>query len=217
MYRGFVKLYRKIEDSGLMQNHKAFTLFMHLLMRASHKERKTGVPSGDIITLKRGQLVTGRKQLARDLKMSEQNVRTAMALLIGLEILTSEPTNAYSVITVLNYDKYQADLSSQPADQPPGNHRVTTTQELKTEKKLKHPQFDLFWVLCPKKVGKGYAEKAWEKLNGFEKGLAIEAMGKHAAHWKVTGVKTAFIPHPSSWLGGRRWEDEFEKPSTSVF
>lgn len=73
-----------------------------------------------------------------------------------------------------------------------------------------HVPFDHFWSLYPKKVGKAKAVKVWEKLKpdlvlfaSIESALQI---AKRSPDW----IKSAgqFIPHPSVWLNGRRWEDE---------
>ncbi len=76
--------------------------------------------------------------------------------------------------------------------------------------KFSYEQFALFWKAYPRKVGKGAAEKIWEKMKGdaeiFKKILeAIEAQKKGESWLKDNG---AYIPHPSTWLNQRRWEDE---------
>lgn len=70
--------------------------------------------------------------------------------------------------------------------------------------------FARFWQAYPRKVAKPAALKAWEKLKPDD--LLAEricrAVGAQAAtdQWRKDGG--AFIPHPATWLNGRRWEDE---------
>ena len=72
--------------------------------------------------------------------------------------------------------------------------------------------FDRFWAAYPKKKNKDAARKAWRKLNPDlalcrVMSAALER-DKRSRDWlKDSG---AYIPHPSSWLNGRRWEDEPE-------
>lgn len=70
--------------------------------------------------------------------------------------------------------------------------------------------FDQFWTRYPKKVAKPAAEKAWHKINPSPDLLAAILAGiecqKSSAQWMSDGGK--FIPHPSTWLSERRWEDE---------
>ena len=48
--------------------------------------------------------------------------------------------------------------------------------------------FDEFWGLYPKKVAKGAAIKAWQKLNVAERNEAIEALPNHLKYWKFKGT-----------------------------
>lgn len=70
--------------------------------------------------------------------------------------------------------------------------------------------FAAFWGLYPKKVARPAAEKAWRKLkpdgqttSALMAGLEIQ---KASEQWNKN--RGQFIPHASSWLNGRRWEDE---------
>lgn len=73
-----------------------------------------------------------------------------------------------------------------------------------------HDGFAQFWKLYPRKVDKAKAEKAWNKLD-LTPGLFTEictAVAKQATSldWLKSGGQ--YIPHPTTWLNGRRWEDE---------
>ncbi|WP_371355570.1 phage replication protein [Pseudomonas chlororaphis] len=75
--------------------------------------------------------------------------------------------------------------------------------------------FAKFWKLYPRKVCKANAEKVWKKLKVsadlFTKimdGLARQSL---SADWLKDDGK--FIPHATTWLNGRRWEDEVKSPS----
>lgn len=91
--------------------------------------------------------------------------------------------------------------------------------ESKSEYKSKRADarklFAEFWSAYPRKVAKAEAEKAWKKLNPDEDLLltmlnAIEA-AKKSREWLDEGGK--FIPHPTTWLNQRRWEDELSAPA----
>lgn len=137
MNRGYVKVWRKIEDSGLIQLPNTLALFMHLLLNATHKDRKVGTPTG-VIELKRGQYISGRIELAGRLKQTEQQIRTSLKRLEDLEIITIKSTNKFSVYTIENYSKYQDEQLSDNQqsnqqvtnNQPADNQQTTTKQEL---------------------------------------------------------------------------------------
>lgn len=75
--------------------------------------------------------------------------------------------------------------------------------------------FDRFWALYPRKVGKSAAEKAWAKIKVTAD--LFDLMAKALAAWTVSTDWTKdggqFIPHASTWLNGKRWEDELPQPA----
>ena len=77
--------------------------------------------------------------------------------------------------------------------------------------------FDDFWRTYPRKTGKAQAVKAWNKLKPDDHQQAIGILPDHVAYWHRVGTATQFIPHPATWLNGRRWEDELpsEKQTTA--
>lgn len=84
----------------------------------------------------------------------------------------------------------------------------------------KSPSVDLFpkfWTLYPNKKGKAAAEKAWKKLKVTDDLFTLIAQGlaKQCASQAWTKDGGQFIPHPATWLNGRRWEDEVA-PATNV-
>ncbi|NBT61398.1 MAG: hypothetical protein EBT02_06425 [Planctomycetia bacterium] len=68
--------------------------------------------------------------------------------------------------------------------------------------------FNEFWSLYPKKMAKGAARKAFERLTEANKQLALQALPSHIKYWKSTNTELMYTPHASSWLNGERWEDE---------
>ena len=98
MERGYVKLWRKLLDSGLLANGPAWQLFGYLMMNATHKPYRK-IVGGMAFDLQPGEVVFGRKRAADDLNLSEKQVRTALKLLEKLEIVASKPTNKCTVIS----------------------------------------------------------------------------------------------------------------------
>lgn len=80
--------------------------------------------------------------------------------------------------------------------------------EIENESK-KAADFDCFWQAYPRKVGKVKAESAFQKVTAPVAVLlaAIEQQKKSAQWQKDNGQ---FIPHPATWLNGKRWEDQME-------
>jgi hypothetical protein len=73
----------------------------------------------------------------------------------------------------------------------------------------KNNYFDDFWKAYPRKTNKGFARKVFEKLKVDDAMLtkmiqAIYVQNKNV--WKDKDQQ--YIPHPSTWLNGERWDDE---------
>ena len=137
MTAGWVKLHRKLVDNPIFKNDKLFRVFMYCLLKASHKDHEQLV--GDsIVALKAGELATGRAAISSATGLSEQNIKTAISKLKALGIITSKPTNKYSIISILNWDSYQQDNQQVTSSQPASNQHVTTNKNVKNEKNVKN-------------------------------------------------------------------------------
>lgn len=83
------------------------------------------------------------------------------------------------------------------------NENVITEQE---------QMFNEFWTVWPKKVAKEEAKKAFKKLKCtrvlLDKIINAVEIEKRTEQWKKQ--KGAYIPHASTWLNGKRWEDVHE-------
>lgn len=70
--------------------------------------------------------------------------------------------------------------------------------------------FEEFWKAYPRKVGKDVARKKWGVIKPdqelFKKIMASLEVQKKMPQW--TKDDGQFIPHPSTWLNQKRWEDE---------
>jgi predicted transcriptional regulator len=126
MAQGWVCVHRQLLDNPIFKNDKLFRVFMFCLLRAQHAAGDQLV--GDsVVHLKAGQLATGRIAISDKTGLSQQNVRTAISKLEKLGILTIKPTTKYSVITMINWEKYQQTNQQVTNKQPASNQQVTTS------------------------------------------------------------------------------------------
>ena len=70
--------------------------------------------------------------------------------------------------------------------------------------------FDKFYKLYPRKIGRVVAQRSFKKLNKREKQLAYDGLVNYIKFWESSKTEKQFIPHPSTWLNQKRWEDELE-------
>ena len=75
--------------------------------------------------------------------------------------------------------------------------------------------FNKFWLLYPKKVGKGAARRVFLRLEPSEeltlKMIQAVKWQEKTDQWQKDNGQ--YIPHPSTWLHRESWDDEmFTKP-----
>lgn len=132
LQNGFIALYRSLLSWGWHADPATGWLFVNLLLMANWEDGEwQGKP------IKRGQLVTGRKALAAQTGLSEQTVRTSLNRLKSTNEITIASTNKFSVITIVNYGKFQdvpemltsTSTNSLTNDQPATNQQLTTNEQ----------------------------------------------------------------------------------------
>jgi len=123
---GWIKLHRSTLEWEWFKDHKTSHVFNYCLMKANFKEGKF---QGK--TIPAGSFVTGRKVMAVETGLSEQEIRTAIFKLKSTSNLTIKSTSKYSIISIVNWSLYQDD---QPTTAHESNQRATTIEEGKKEK-----------------------------------------------------------------------------------
>jgi len=121
MVVGWIKLHRKFLEWEWYTDSKMVHLFIHLLLSASIEDRKW---KG--IVLQRGQLATTVAELSKKTGLTAQNIRTCLEKLVNSQIINRQSTNKYTLVTICNYESYQAIGS---IDQQTANNQVTNDQQ----------------------------------------------------------------------------------------
>ncbi|KEO80838.1 DnaD domain-containing protein [Tumebacillus flagellatus] len=128
--QGWIKLHRKLQESPIFQDPYIFKLWTLCLMKAAHKPT-TVLVERQMVELKAGQFVTGRKVLCQEFnsgaKKSDQVPESTLwSWLKKLETwgnLDIKANNKFSVVTVVKWEFYQG------SDAEPDNgfdHNLTT-------------------------------------------------------------------------------------------
>ena len=202
---GYIKLHRKILENGIFRKPKVSHLFNYCLLRANWSD-KTIIWNGQSLVVERGSFITGRRQIALETGLSEQNVRYALRTLhtFGMVKPSSEKsTSKFTYLTVCNYNDYQHldDEGNQQSNQqvtsnqPASNQQVTTDKNnnnnnTKETNKNKEKDFEIWWENWTAKSRddpgiKNQAEKHWKVLN---KKLSADQILKSAdIHLKTKG------------------------------
>lgn len=121
----FIKLDRNILKWEWYTDGNTMRVFIHLLLNANIKPAKFR-----FVRVNRGDIVTSVESISTRLKMSQSQVRTALKHLQQTGEIKVKSFNVFSLITINNYDRYQADKST--------TKRTNTrhkTSDVKSEKK----------------------------------------------------------------------------------
>ena len=103
--------------------------------------------------------------------------------------------------------RWAKDKSNSNADAMPTNNQEPLTINHITNKPDYDIQFDAFWIMYPKKVGKEAARKAWLKNKpNIDSVIKAVQWQEHSSQWKK-----GYIPNPATYINQHRWLDEPEE------
>lgn len=125
---GWIRLDRAIQDNFLWQEPEALKLWLYLLMAASLTDKATAF-NGQMLNIKRGQLVFGLNAASARLNISIRRLRKYLNWFETDDMIDKQVTNKFSIISITNYSQYQ-DVGKQPSgkSQATVKQRATTIQ-----------------------------------------------------------------------------------------
>jgi hypothetical protein len=128
------------------------------------------------------------------------------------------PPVSLSIATVKTYDLFKKHGTFQESSKNDLTAALTLTltpTQTRTERDRVRGWFEQFWESYPKKANKQKAERSFQKLAPSdelgETMMAAVDRQKRMPQWLKDGGE--FIPHASTWINGRRWEDEQPIPN----
>ena len=120
--KGFIVLHRSLLDWEWYSDKNTKILFLHLLLTANFEDKKwRGVD------IKRGQVISGRIELAKSTGLTEREIRTSLSKLKTTNELTIKATSKFSIFTLTNYGLYQdiAEKNDQQKDHPKDQRKAS--------------------------------------------------------------------------------------------
>lgn len=129
---GWIKFYRKFQEWEWYSKSEMVHLFLHLLLNANPEDMEW---QGR--TIKKGQVITGRRKISEVTGISEQTIRTCLQRLVETGEILVESTNKFSIITICNYGNYQDSESESnqqvTSNQPTENDTLATAKPKKSK------------------------------------------------------------------------------------
>ena len=137
---GWIKIHRKMLDNPIIcKDSDYLSVWVYLLLNATHKE----IPAlfkGKKITLEAGQLITGRKSIASQLKISESKIFRIINEFKSEHQIEQQTSNKNSLITIINWNTYQQ--AEHQNETQMNNNRTTTEQQLNTNNNVNNIKND---------------------------------------------------------------------------
>lgn len=200
MNNGWIKLHRGLLEWEWYDDINTKVLFLHLLLKANHKEKKY---RGKVIKV--GQVMTGRKLLSLETGLTEQQIRTSLSKLKSTNEITIESNVQGTIIQVVKYKEYQVLTNEVTNEQPTSNQRATTNNN---DNKEKNENINYIYSLYPTKCfvngrqitkGKKAKDKIKSLLNKGETKDSLESKIK----WFLNNRKKegVFLPDFTKFLG----------------
>ncbi len=214
---GWLKLYRSILDSAVFQDPEVLKVWIWLLCNVAFEQHDT-MCYGKVIHLKPGQIATGRKKIAQCTDLNETKVYRALTALKSLGNIEIKATNKYSIVTVINWDKYQEENGKRTSSEQQTNSKQTPEEQQDDSKTTQHKNgkngkkekniymcsfFQSVWDEYPKKLGKNKITKtAMKQLEEAGEEAVMGAVRRYVEKIKREGTDEKYIMHGSTFFNG---------------
>ena len=133
---GWVKSYRKMQESRVWPHHNASRAFQALLWAAETMPATAYVGDEERV-INRGQVFTKYAAFAAKHYFSVDQVRRAFGVLVNLGMITCDGDRHGVLVTVLNYEKYQAVPAMDSMEGVSGGEGAETRREVRRESRHK--------------------------------------------------------------------------------
>jgi hypothetical protein len=122
---GWIKLHRKLLENPIIKNPQLLQLAIYCLLNANHKPKKA-FWGKDEIDVQKGQFITGRYELAKDLKCKPITIYKRMLRLSKTDFCNIKSNNKNTLVTIVNWELYQSDETESNIN---SNNKVTTKEQ----------------------------------------------------------------------------------------
>lgn len=138
----YIKLYRKFINWEWYSDPITKAVFLHCLLKANWKPTRW---KG--IDLQRGEFIERNENIAKDLKLSVQQIRTAFQHLANTDSISFRKVGKQRIINVSKYMDYQAVNSKSTAKSTVNQHRINSEstadirskEHIRSKEEIKEP------------------------------------------------------------------------------
>ena len=205
MPEGFIKFWRTCLESNSWKTPTQWRLWTWCLLKAEFEEHDEVIGRQTIHILP-GQFTTNLKDTVKETGLSPQQIRTQLSNMQTNKQITINSTNKYTIISIVNWDKYQTKTTNKTHHTQHANQQTAPTiykEEVKEGKKI-YGSFNN--VLLTEKEYQKLTERfgeavCKEKIEVLSEGIASKGY-KYTSHyatilsWDRLEKKRAPLPKP---------------------
>lgn len=151
-------------------------------------------------------------------------IRTALKKLTDIGLIQEgsfnkagyDRTKWYNALKINNWEKSQMDVAEIPNGIGKNPKPIPDINTDIKHNKIIIKDFEVWWKLYPRKIGKQAAKRKYEKYvkeKTITEKLLIDALKRQLPELKQK--EEQYIPHPATWLNQGRWDDEVKKKKLS--
>lgn len=206
--QGWVKIHRQLKDKAYYKDSEFIHLWLHLLLCANHDNGEF-LNGYEIVKLKKGQFVTGRKKLSLETGISESKIERILKVFESEQQIEQQTNSRNRLISIVSWDKFQQSEQQKDSKWTASGQQVNTNNNEKNNKNEKnileiYPTFNDFWNLYDKKIDLKLSKSKWDILTQKEK---EDIMNFLPAYIQSTPDKQ-FRKHPKTFLNNKSWNNE---------
>lgn len=209
MQEGYIKLFRCIQDN-VFWDKDPFSrgqAWIDLIMLANHKPgavRKRGI----LVKIDRGQVGWSERELAKRWKWSRGKVFRFLNDLKNEQQIEQQNgpqnINVTSLITIINYDKYQSDEpQNEPQNGPQTGHKRATNSTMnKNEKNEKNKDFKTSSLFFENPKNEGQEQTEEKEFFRTKKGKKLlgKRLDTFIMFWEAFNYKKGKAEAADAWL-----------------
>lgn len=205
---GWIRLYRSIQNKGWYSDSEYVHLWVHLLINANHKGKEF-LLNGEIVRLKSGQFITGRKKLSEETGIKEWKIEIILKCFETDKQIQQQTNSRNRLISIVSWDLYQ-NSQQQTDSKPTASQQQTDTNnnDNNDNKEINRSaivseMFERFWEQYERKGSKKAAREKYMKLQDKD----IEAINIHLPLYLKSKPEKQFRKDAERYLSNRLWEN----------
>lgn len=103
---GYIYLHRKLKEKGYYKDSNCVALWVHLLLSVNFEEKEF-MWNGQLIKIKPGQMLTGRRSLSKDTGINQYKIERILKLFENEHQIAQQTFNKFRIITIVNWKPHQ--------------------------------------------------------------------------------------------------------------